>query len=587
MRKFAKFATLFSAITFGVIQCGGDEEEVAFSIATPHEVHETVSNDCGSGYLVVDLLDGTPKYELNKFNDAIGAYEYDFPPHMNTYRLDWVHPETADESLAILYTDDLCQTEWKVRLWFGETLEVAEPRISDYSVSGWPNDKPNDPLYEKQWHMPAMGADNGWANSPMGKGIIVAVIDTGVSKVEDLDQNRLLPGKSFVPGEDQIDGNGHGTHVAGTIAQSTNNGIGAAGVAPEATILPVKVLSNQGFGNSDWIAAGIDYAVDEGATVINLSLGGGYSAIINNAVEKARKADVLVIAACGNASRSGCDYPGGLEASIGVSATGPTGKLAYYSSYGKGVDIAAPGGDKKHEGGGVWQNTILDGKEGYYDFQGTSMATPHVAGAAAILLSTGMTADQVEKTMLETADGDQWTDEFGHGKLNLEEAIKAGPSPNKPSSFNLTLAVASVSYALLFAWLAGIKEEKYVLASAATALVVTNGVWFLGWMPFSWWGLDLISVSPLTWSNSPLWLSCALPVIFGYFAGPVKFLRPIATGLFIGYGTYFVMGVSSDVISPWWIPNSLVDIWFWANALSCAFFAVGLAGIEKIDSKDK
>src|SRR5690606_26728751 len=120
-----------------------------------------------------------------------------------------------------------------------------------------------------------------------------------------------------------------------------------------------------GFGSSSWIAAGIDYAADNGADVINLSLGGAYSGVIHNAIKKAQKKGVIVVAAAGNSGKKGVSYPGALEETIGVSATGPDGTLAFYSSYGKGVDIAAPGGDKRVAGGGVLQDTI-DGRGGHH-----------------------------------------------------------------------------------------------------------------------------------------------------------------------------------------------------------------------------
>ncbi len=137
------------------------------------------------------------------------------------------------------------------------------------------------------------------------------------------------------------DDHGHGTHVAGTIAQATHNGVGAAGIAPNATILPYKVLSASGGGQSTWIAAAIDDAVDNGAQVINLSLGGGHSDIVVLAVEKARRAGVVVVAAAGNAGREGIGSPADAPAALAVTAVGPDDRIAPYSSWGKGVEIAA------------------------------------------------------------------------------------------------------------------------------------------------------------------------------------------------------------------------------------------------------
>ena len=136
--------------------------------------------------------------------------------------------------------------------------------------------------------------------------------------------------------------------------------VGAAGVAPESVILPVKVLSTRGGGTSEGIAAGIDYAVDEGADIINLSLGGAYSRVIHLAIQKAVSKGVVVVAAAGNGGRKGVSYPGALKETIGVAALDSHGKLAHYSSWGQGVDIAAPGGDTRQQGGGILQSVDYD-----------------------------------------------------------------------------------------------------------------------------------------------------------------------------------------------------------------------------------
>jgi serine protease len=254
--------------------------------------------------------------------------------------LDWVHPLAVDEALASGQVADMALA---VQQLSGlAVVEVVEPEVEMLALGF-----PDDPMYSKQWNMRAIGAPEAWARTARGAGVVVAVVDTGVSKVEDLGGTTILEGASFVPGTSTAaDDQGHGTHVAGTIAQTTNNGKGVTGVAPDATILPVKVLSAQGSGSSGWIAAGIDYAADSGADIINLSLGGGYSAVIHTAIKKARSKGVIVVAAAGNSGRRGVGYPGALAETIGVSVVGPDGLFALYSFYGRGVDIVAPGGDK-------------------------------------------------------------------------------------------------------------------------------------------------------------------------------------------------------------------------------------------------
>lgn len=584
MFRFAKFLVAVSALTFGVFQIA-DEDSPPDKYTTIHAQHESTTVYAIPGEIVVDLQDGSDIHQLEYVETVINA------------NLEWTHPEARDEALAVGYVNNI--DEALRALSKLDIVEVAEPVIT-YQIQGWPSGPPDDPMYAKQWHLPAMGAPYAWANSPRGKGVIVAVADTGVSKVEDLDSKRLLEGKSFVPGQGVADGNGHGTHVAGTIAQSTNNGVGVAGVAPEAIILPVKVLSDQGSGRSDWIAAGIDYAADEGAQVINLSLGGGYSAVIHNAIKKVRKRGVLVIAACGNSNVPQCGYPGGVEETIGVSATGPDGKRAFYSSYGKGVDIAAPGGNKKITDGGVWQNTILDGKEGYYDFQGTSMATPHVAGAAAVLFSTGLDADAVEETLLSSATPDDNKEYFGHGHLNLERALGSsscsGVSAEVDHQDGLILSGASIMFALLIGWLARVRGT-FTASTAVAAATIAGGFWFLTYLPLPEWAIfNYLAVSPIAWPNllfagdlasSPFWLSAALPAGVAYVIGAERKLRPLAVGMLLGYAAYFVWGIATASLAPWWMPATFGMYWLGANAAVCGFFAMGLAGVERLDQEGK
>lgn len=535
------------------------------------------------GILVVDLVDGASVADLAVVEGLLHA------------DLDWVSPLSEDEALAEGRVADL---DAALRALAGNPLvEAAEPEVMLSAtgldeIGGWPGGAPNDPLYGKQWHLGAMGAEAGWADSPRGRGVIVAVVDTGVAKVEDLQGTRILDGASFVPGTKTAnDDQGHGTHVAGTIAQTTNNGVGCAGVAPEATILPVKVLSASGMGSSAWIASGIDYAVDQGADVINLSLGGGYSSVIHNAIKKARSHGVLVVAAAGNSGRRGVSWPGALKEAIGVSATGPDGVLAPYSSYGEGVDIAGPGGNKNLPGGGVWQDTI-DGKGGhhYAEYQGTSMATPHVAGAAAVLLSTGMTPDDVEDALLGTAAGDgKWNEKYGYGKLDLKAALGHAGSGSRPGGAKFALGAV---FALLLAQLAAVKPS-FQLRSALFAGWIAGGLFFLRWLPLpsaTW--VHLLAHPLLSWPTFlfgpevgafPLWLSAGLPAAVGFTLGAWRPTRWAAFGLAAGVGAYLLHGAATGSLSPTWIPASLAAAWLVGNGAVALAVALGLAGAEKLE----
>ncbi|GAB4216356.1 MAG: S8 family serine peptidase [Synechococcales cyanobacterium] len=306
-------------------------------------------------------------------------------------------------------------------------VEYAEPNIR-FSVSLTPNDE----RFTEQWNLQAINMPTAWDVST-GSGVTVAVIDTGITQVSDLAQTTFTKGFDFVDDdEDATDLHGHGTHVAGTIAQSTNNRLGVAGVAYGATLMPVRVLDANGSGTAADVAEGIRFAADHGATVINMSLGSpSPSQIIEDAVKYAHSKGVTIVAAAGNESSSQAGFPARYEHVIAVSATGPNGEKSPYSNYGVGVDIAAPGGAKTqdHPEWGILQQTINrrnpDQAEFAY-FQGTSMASPHVAGVAALIQAQGVKSpDEVEKVLKQSATTvpDDRLNYYGAGRLNAERAV--------------------------------------------------------------------------------------------------------------------------------------------------------------------
>ncbi len=364
---------------------------------------------------------------------------------------------------------------------------------------------PNDPMYKSQWHMKMVNAEDAWQRT-RGEGVIVAVLDTGVSpgklhggkdsrfkRVPDLKDTEFVDGWNFVnDNADPSDGHAHGTHVAGTIAQTTNNAYGVVGLAHKAKIMPVKVLSDGGSGSVASIANGIRWAADHKAKVINMSLGGGmYSSTLAKAVKYAHDKGVTVVCAAGNGGRQKVEYPAAYDGAVAISALGPDGKLAFYSSYGKELDFAAPGGDTRvdlNKDGipdGVLQDTIAVGdpsSHGFFPFQGTSMATPHAAAAAALVIATGVTdPDRVEQILESTARDLKDPIRYGAGALDAGAATKKGTRDHAVGGVGIAGVLAAVALAR-----ARRKDGMFATARPSAglglALLVGSGAW-MGFVP--------------------------------------------------------------------------------------------------------
>ncbi len=525
-----------------------------------------------SGVVVFDLIDDTPLSDIEALERDLGI------------DLEYSSDVSEDEALLRAEVDDVAAI---VAAAQGNALvEVVEP-VVEFEVSGYPN----DPMWDQQWNMEMIDTPAGW-RAGGGKGVKVAVIDTGVTWVEDLEGIPMGPGKSFVPFvKKPIDDHGHGTHVAGTIAQVTNNGKGVAGVAPNVTIMPYKALSKHGFGSSDWIAAAIDHAVDNGADVINMSLGGSHSGVLHNAAEKAADAGVVVVIAAGNSGRKGVGCPAHGDNVIGVSAVGPDDSKAYYSSWGKGVEIAAPGGDTRKSDGGILQDTI-DGSGGhkYAAFQGTSMATPHVAGAAAVLLGMGLDAESTTDVLFKTAEdkGDEGFDEiYGHGRLDVGAAVRRVLVRSNGLKFVLggLMAIALV----MLSRFRGSQSIPMVGAAALSA----GGLFFLPLLPIppnpvvEVLSRDLLSLPAVVvgadWVHFPLWASALLPAVLAFLLGPSKRFGPIVAGICVGFGTSLLYGAASGTLDVWWLGMGLDKVWLSLNGTACLLAAMAVVGLHKLE----
>ena len=333
---------------------------------------------------------------------------------------------------------------------------------------------PNDPGFALQWNLASTPAGinmpQAWGSARQlgragGKGVTIAVLDTGVAyqrfrrfrRAPDL--NRFVRGYDFVAGDRHPnDQNGHGTHVAGTIAQSTGNSIGTAGIAYRARIMPVRVLDAEGAGDTLSISRGIRFAARRGADVINLSL--EFDAAVRaaqipdivSALDYARRRGAIVIAAAGNQGSPQVAYPARARHVVAVSATTIRGCQAKYSNSGVHVDIAAPGGGAdaantdtpydaalcrpRRRGAFIYQQTFTPQSVARFalppGFEGTSMAAPHVSGVAALVIGSGRLGDDpspvtLEKHLEATArdiGAPGWDPRYGWGLLDAAAALR-------------------------------------------------------------------------------------------------------------------------------------------------------------------
>jgi thermitase len=396
------------------------------------------------------------------------------PHDPSTILVKFADPARADETIAahgdrhvggtptgvdVVKIASGASVEAKVAAYGAEAGVVyAEPNyIAQASLA-----LPNDPSYSTDWGMDKIGVVTGWSDYPGSYvstgGVPIAIVDTGVQSTHPDLSGRVLTasGANCVnyygtcASDPAADDNGHGTHVAGIAGAATNNGIGVAGVAFSSPIIPVKVLDSTGSGSYAAITNGITWAVQHGAKVINLSLGGtGYSQTLCDAITSALNNGVLVVAAAGNSGSSVATYPAACPGTVGVAATDSTDSTASWSNYGApNVFVSAPG---------VGIYSTYDNSS-YATLSGTSMATPFVTGLAALLfsqLSTRTPAD-VKALLATTSDkvgsvaygsdpygtcgACTWNQNYGYGRIDAARALGAAGQGN---STTLTFAVGA------------------------------------------------------------------------------------------------------------------------------------------------
>jgi serine protease len=574
---FAPLALVAAGAAFASPVRADSEEEAPVADDTPsatsgHEATVAESDDDVPGEVAVDVRDDVTDEDMADLERTYGLRANSSWSHGHD-NLEIGFVSLADEGGVL---DRLANDP---RVEHAEAMEVMRASFV-----------PNDPLYKDQWHLTRVGAEQAWEYA-CGEGVTVAVIDTGVacydkspfSKGSDLSGTRCEGGYNFVhDSPDAYDDQGHGTHVAGTIAQTTNNGKGVAGLAYCARLMPVKVLNRFGWGTLADVAEGIRYAADNGAQVINLSLGGpGKSAILGDAVNHALSKGVVVVAAAGNSGRA-VGYPAGYDGVIAVSATDSNDTIAWFSSRGPEVAIAAPGV-------GVTQQTICDGGrnkcERFSAFSGTSMASPHVAGAAAMMVGLGISGpDAVRDALSDTASPKDGKNLYGAGILKASAAAshvwwrhvgvrallllalgllvarrirKKGGTTTRSLGVALGALVGSVG---LLPFLPSVE--------ALTRLGEHRWVAELAMRPFGEWDI-LWSAGVHRW----LPLASAVPaVVLTLFGFGLKRLRPAIGGFALGSAALLAeIAILADVSAPF--GTLALRLWMAANAIVCLWLA--------------
>ncbi len=540
--------------------------------------------------LVIDFKDNLPAGEIDRQLQAL-ASEYKLAPRLNSQfsQVEHTYTVTGDRSLL----DKLRGSS------LSKDVEAIEPNYIYQATFA-----PNDPQYTKQWHLHSINAERAWEEN-RGKGITVAVIDTGVSKVPDLAQTEFVAGYDFV--NDKVaadDDNGHGTHVAGTVAQSTNNNYGVAGIAYEAKIMPLKVLAASGGGTISDIAEAIRFAADNKADIINMSLGGGgESQVMKDAIDYAYSKGVVIIAAAGNENSNSASYPARYAHVMGVAATDAQGEKAEFSNYGAGVDIAAPGGG---HGSKIWQETIDPDTNTpiISGFQGTSMAAPHVAGVAALIKSTGVIApDEVFAVLQQSvrkieADPQNY---YGAGNLDAAAAVKLAQT-GKISFNDFFRWLRDNGYLNLRFWIDGgaialLPKLAMVLGSYLLAFLIrtyiplglplasgivfgSTGLFFmrgfyifdLPQAPFRVLGSSLPELGNAIAGNSilnPMFASVLIPLLLSVVCWSLPKGKWFAVGTSLGVSSCLLV---SAVISPhvWWLGDGgIARSFLVVNGLLC------------------
>lgn len=377
--------------------------------------------------------------------------------------------ETRDEVLRSLnatlisWTEAIGMAEIQISKTGCVRASMATSGFAHASITGVEQDAavvqgaylPNDPALQerqKSYAQQLLQMEDAWDYTLGHEGAVIAILDTGLNPQHIEFGRSPVAGYNFVADSTNYrDDHGHGTHIAGIINAQINNNIGTVGLCPQCSLIIVKVLNHKNYGTWSTIARGIVYAVDNGADIINLSLGSKQtSQAIERAVEYAKEHDVLIVAAAGNERIGKSYYPSALDDVIGVSATDDRDEYWVLSNYGTNIDLSAPGymiystGDENN----VQQN------DAFSYMTGTSMAVPHVVGLAGLLLSqdANRTSAQLTDILIKSSEdlGEEgWDPKYGHGRVNAAKALaSAGVVPTRQAEEATEIALPSAEHQL-------------------------------------------------------------------------------------------------------------------------------------------
>ena len=409
----------------------------AFVLFTQNQASAEGKNDFVAGEILVKFKDSATLNEVSETHKKLGGRVKEIIPGINVQVVD-VGGKKVGEAISTYARNS--------------RVEYVEP---NYIASALVNDTE----FERQWGLNNAGqptcnnvgdicvegtpdadvdAPEAWDITAGSPEVKIAILDSGIDQGHPDLMDKIVANIEFTDSETSDDLYGHGTHVAGIAAADTNNGIGVAGIGYDSTLMNVKVLGDTGYGAYSWIAEGITWAADNGADVINLSLGGSRrSRTLKAAVDYAWNQGVVIVAAAGNSANSSKTYPGYYDKCIAVAATNNNDVKASFSSYGSWVDVAAPGENiySTFPNHSFYLETAHDRSRNYDFGSGTSMSTPFVAGIAALVLAENPTLSNqdIRNRIEQTADtvtgtGSYWT----WGRVNACNAV-GGNCSGEPS----------------------------------------------------------------------------------------------------------------------------------------------------------